>query len=156
MCRVSVSTVCRNSRVYFAWATKCEYSVPLIAAMSSPPRKSDAHIPLEFAQQRVQAPEEADVGKRALLDSVDSLGRRIYDSYRGIMAYLIMRINFRPILRKYALAKAKTSPEGENATPWTQPPLALAYSPQMVLKGNFSPQTVGWGLCGSSQNLGEI
>ena len=29
---------------------------------------------------------------------------------------------------------------------WTHPPLGLPYSPQTVLKGSFSPQTVGAGL----------
>jgi hypothetical protein len=44
------------------------------------------------------------------------------------------------------LAKARMSPEGENPTLWTHPPAELAYSPQTVLKGNFSPQTLGPGL----------
>jgi hypothetical protein len=30
---------------------------------------------------------------------------------------------------------------------WTQPPLGLLYSPQTVFQGNFSPQTLGGGLC---------
>lgn len=38
------------------------------------------------------------------------------------------------------------SPEGENETSCTQPPLGLENSPQTVLNGNFSPQTVGSGL----------
>lgn len=52
--------------------------------------------------------------------------------------------------RLYLLAKARISPEGENPTPWTQPPLGLPYSPHRVLKGNFSPQTDGWGLLSTS------
>jgi len=44
------------------------------------------------------------------------------------------------------LAKASTSPEGENPTAWTHPPAGDEYSPQMVLNGNFDPQTLGAGL----------
>jgi hypothetical protein len=44
------------------------------------------------------------------------------------------------------LAKASRSPDGENATACTQPPLGEPYSPQTVLNGSFSPQTVGAGL----------
>lgn len=54
-----------------------------------------------------------------------------------------------------SLAKAKTSPEGENATLWTQPPLALEYSPQSVLNGNFSPHTVGCGRLSTSLMYAE-
>jgi hypothetical protein len=47
---------------------------------------------------------------------------------------------------RYRLANARTLPDGENATACTQPPAGLAYSPQIVLNGSFSPQTVGAGL----------
>lgn len=48
--------------------------------------------------------------------------------------------------RYNSLAKARTSPDGENPTVWTQPPAGLPYSPQMVLKGNLDPHTVAVGL----------
>ena len=44
------------------------------------------------------------------------------------------------------LAKARTSPEGENPTVCTHPPAGLLYTPQTVLKGSFEPHTVGAGL----------
>ena len=45
-----------------------------------------------------------------------------------------------------SLAKASTSPEGENPTACTQPPVGPVYSPQTVLNGSFSPQTDAAGL----------
>jgi hypothetical protein len=47
---------------------------------------------------------------------------------------------------KDLLAKARTSPEGENPTECTQPPEGLEYSPHTVLNGSFSPHTEGGGL----------
>ena len=44
------------------------------------------------------------------------------------------------------LAKARTSPEGENPTECTHPPELLEYSPHTVLNGSFSPHTEGAGL----------
>ena len=43
-------------------------------------------------------------------------------------------------------ANARTSPEGEKETVWTQPPAGLANSLQTVPNGSFSPQNVGAGL----------
>lgn len=54
-------------------------------------------------------------------------------------------------ISEYLLAKARTSPDGEKPTAWTQPPVGLAYSPQIVLNGNFSPQTDAAGLQRSVQ-----
>jgi hypothetical protein len=48
--------------------------------------------------------------------------------------------------REDSLANANTSPEGENPTACTHPPAGLAYSPQIVPNGNFSPQTLEAGL----------
>lgn len=56
------------------------------------------------------------------------------------------RESLRTMTHMHVLAKASTSPEGEKATSCTQPPEGLAYSPQMVLKGSFSPQTEAAGL----------
>ena len=43
-------------------------------------------------------------------------------------------------------ANARTSPDGEKETVWTQPPAGLANSLQTVPNGSFSPQNVGAGL----------
>src|SRR5947207_4694888 len=43
-------------------------------------------------------------------------------------------------------AKARVSPLGENATSCTHPAELFKYSPQTVLNGNLSPQTLGSGL----------
>jgi hypothetical protein len=48
--------------------------------------------------------------------------------------------------RKDSLANANMSPEGENPTVCTHPPAGIAYSLQIVLNGNFSPQTLEAGL----------
>ena len=43
-------------------------------------------------------------------------------------------------------ANARALPEGEKATLWIQPAELLRYSPQTVLNGNLSPQTLLSGL----------
>ena len=42
-------------------------------------------------------------------------------------------------------AKARASPEGEKETAWIQPAESFRYSPQTVLNGSRSPQTLASG-----------
>lgn len=99
--------------------------------------------------------DERDGGKGGQLDGVDgvrgSLGSRGVDDGDGrVVACAIEESSqLSPFLSSSAessLAKARASPLGEKATPWTHPPEGLVNSPQTVLKGRRSPQTVGVGL----------
>lgn len=69
-------------------------------------------------------------------------GRIVACNKRRVRKYLNLMIETR---KCHLPAKAKTSPEGEKATLWTQPPRLLWNSPHTVLKGSLSPQTVGGG-----------
>ena len=93
-------------------------------------------------------PGQGDQRKDRQLDTVNSRTARVDDVDRTIVAYvdIIAKLGIILSTKIHIPAKASTSPDGENATLWTQPPDGLAYSPQIVLKGSFSPQTEGAGL----------
>jgi hypothetical protein len=93
-----------------------------------------------------RSPRESDVRKGGRLDGEDCRCSWVDDGDGRVMTFGIAQWERVIIAPGNVLAKARISPEGEKPTLWTHPPAGLAYSPQTVLKGNLSPQTLGPGL----------
>ena len=96
----------------------------------------------------LRGPYEGDERESGYSDGTDCRTRSWIDdtdcavvTFASILSFTFVEMN------KIGLpANARTSPDGEKETVWTQPPAGLANSPQTVPNGSFSPQNVGAGL----------